>query len=528
MAADPQLSDYLNKLDKYYYCLPREGLEAFKCDVTVTLSGDLPPKLDLGEQDSSRLKFHLNYLGMNSLPVLSSAMGETGSIALDRKIQRLTNLSDMLIKVWGLTTVQPLFIPEYKQAEYRILKNDNNGFSIFCKLLDSSQTYIFDSQALLRKIRMDGPQGPFGLKLWFDPSPKGFICKKIAYTDAPGLKVTDLSLQIDYQTIQGFQLPEHFTFLGDNGDRGEMQIDFQLSNYQINGVVGGNEQPGSNDYEIIPSRAEAQGAKHYIWMVHSNATTVYLMGSYHVRRDTPLRIPEIVEQCFNASNYVGFEVDFTIADKIEKEITTYASQNWNYPEGDDLTKHLTVAQWKQLREILKYFGLPEENAIRLKPALLTTLLSVFAFKSEDYAQRQGIDMIFYRKALVARKPIFGMEYWQDQARAEEGLTDKEVISNLFLKLKEGQEKDELLNTIQRYWSTGDVASMEKLLEEQTPYDKKADEKLLIVRNHNWMKQLDRILMANGTYFIVVGAAHFVGPNGLLSLLRAKGYTVEQL
>ncbi len=111
---------------------------------------------------------------------------------------------------------------------------------------------------------------------------------------------------------------------------------------------------------------------------------------------------------------------------------------------------------------------------------------------------------------------------------QEGFSDEEQIENLFLKLKEGQETDELVETIMSYWSTGDVASMEKLLAEKTPFKEKADEKLLTVRNQNWMKQLGRIFMTNGTYFIVVGETHFVEPNGLLSLLRAKGYTVDQL
>ena len=32
----------------------------------------------------------------------------------------------------------------------------------------------------------------------------------------------------------------------------------------------------------------------------------------------------------------------------------------------------------------------------------------------------------------------------------------------------------------------------------------------------------------GRAVVVVGAAHLVGPDGLLAMLKAKGYTVEQL
>jgi uncharacterized protein YbaP (TraB family) len=36
------------------------------------------------------------------------------------------------------------------------------------------------------------------------------------------------------------------------------------------------------------------------------------------------------------------------------------------------------------------------------------------------------------------------------------------------------------------------------------------------------------LVGNETYFIVVGAAHLVGDNGLINLLTKKGYVVKQL
>mgnify|MGYP001415718654 CR=1 FL=1 len=52
--------------------------------------------------------------------------------------------------------------------------------------------------------------------------------------------------------------------------------------------------------------------------------------------------------------------------------------------------------------------------------------------------------------------------------------------------------------------------------------------LLRQRNLNWIPQIDQMLRDNGTEFVLVGAAHLVGDEGLLKLLEAKGYQVTQL
>jgi uncharacterized protein YbaP (TraB family) len=36
------------------------------------------------------------------------------------------------------------------------------------------------------------------------------------------------------------------------------------------------------------------------------------------------------------------------------------------------------------------------------------------------------------------------------------------------------------------------------------------------------------LQSGKTYFVVAGAAHMGGPNGIVALLRGRGYHIEQL
>ena len=45
------------------------------------------------------------------------------------------------------------------------------------------------------------------------------------------------------------------------------------------------------------------------------------------------------------------------------------------------------------------------------------------------------------------------------------------------------------------------------------------QRLLVDRNRNWLPKLEALFIRRGHAFVVVGAAHLVGPDGLLTMLR---------
>jgi uncharacterized protein YbaP (TraB family) len=52
--------------------------------------------------------------------------------------------------------------------------------------------------------------------------------------------------------------------------------------------------------------------------------------------------------------------------------------------------------------------------------------------------------------------------------------------------------------------------------------------LIARRNNAWMKVLEKYLDNSPVEFVVAGLAHFYGPDGLLTQLKNRGYTVEQV
>jgi uncharacterized protein YbaP (TraB family) len=79
------------------------------------------------------------------------------------------------------------------------------------------------------------------------------------------------------------------------------------------------------------------------------------------------------------------------------------------------------------------------------------------------------------------------------------------------------------------WRNGD---MPKLYQE-TGISLKNDfpeiyQSLLVERNDAWMPQIEALLKTTQVEFVLVGALHLAGEDGLLSRLAARGYKVRQL
>jgi uncharacterized protein YbaP (TraB family) len=51
--------------------------------------------------------------------------------------------------------------------------------------------------------------------------------------------------------------------------------------------------------------------------------------------------------------------------------------------------------------------------------------------------------------------------------------------------------------------------------------------MLVERNTTWVASVESCITQKTSCFVVVGAAHLVGPDSLVALLQKKGYTVEQ-
>ena len=96
-------------------------------------------------------------------------------------------------------------------------------------------------------------------------------------------------------------------------------------------------------------------------------------------------------------------------------------------------------------------------------------------------------------------------------------------------LRDLQEIDQQLPPLVKAWRSGDLEAIAKVMigEMKGEYPKVYQD-LLVERNAEWMPMLKLQMEDPETEFILVGAMHLPGPDGLLKKFVDEGYTVEPL
>jgi uncharacterized protein YbaP (TraB family) len=107
------------------------------------------------------------------------------------------------------------------------------------------------------------------------------------------------------------------------------------------------------------------------------------------------------------------------------------------------------------------------------------------------------------------------------------LNDRESEALLLILFINAAREGPSVNMISA-WRRGDSETLHSVLQESFQDFPSLARRLIDVRNQNWFPKIDGYLRSGQTYFVVLGAGHIGGPAGLLALLKACDYKIEQL
>ena len=139
----------------------------------------------------------------------------------------------------------------------------------------------------------------------------------------------------------------------------------------------------------------------------------------------------------------------------------------------------------------------------------------------------GLDRHFYDQARADGKRVQGLETAAFQISRLDEMTMEQQERLLSETLKDLDNELANLTTLVQAWKAGDAAEVERIVLADVKQNPLMYERLLVERNRNWLPELEKLVARPRPAFVVVGAAHLVGPDGLIALLSAKGYRVEQ-
>jgi len=267
--------------------------------------------------------------------------------------------------------------------------------------------------------------------------------------------------------------------------------------------------------------------KALFWKVESDNATVYLLGSIHYANKDFYPLRSEIENAFESSDALVVEVEMN-ADSMSSYNDLIASEG-TYPGNETIKDHVSKETYESLKDQLKKLGIPLELVYKQKPGILVLTLTAVHVMRLGLDPALGIDLYFTSRA-KGRKNIVALETTEEQLRIFLDLPNGDLV--LRESLHSIDEAEELLDKVVEAWKRGDEKKLYQLLFEDalTQYPEFATiyDRLIYQRNIKMAKAIKGYLKTKETYFVVVGAGHFLGDKGIVRLLENAGYKVKRL
>jgi len=264
-----------------------------------------------------------------------------------------------------------------------------------------------------------------------------------------------------------------------------------------------------------------------VWRVDSGDHTIYIGGTIHLLRPSDYPLPPEFDQAYEQSSEIFFETD--ISSMSDLSVQTQMLQQLTYSEPDTSLKTvLSEEAYEALADYVGNVGMPIMMMERFRPGLVVSTLQVLEFQRMGFTP-EGVDAHFNKRALADSKDLGQLEPVEAQINFIAEMGEGNESEFILMNLEDMSEIEAMLPEMIAAWRDGDSDKLDSLfIEEMQELSPELYDSLLVDRNNNWMPIIEQMLVDSDTEFVLVGAAHLVGKDGLLSMLAAKGYQVSQL
>lgn len=149
-------------------------------------------------------------------------------------------------------------------------------------------------------------------------------------------------------------------------------------------------------------------------------------------------------------------------------------------------------------------------------------------QNAELSPSDGVETGLTKMFKAGGKPISGLETAQEQLMLFETLdasTQRTLLTRAAEK-SDGAAKEVIALT--DAWSRGDVAALEKVINEDVDAAPMARKAILTDRNRRWSAWVKRRMDQPGTVLMAVGAGHLIGADGVPAMLETEGYKVQRV
>ena len=259
--------------------------------------------------------------------------------------------------------------------------------------------------------------------------------------------------------------------------------------------------------------------KSLLWKISGNGLKKpsYLFGTIHLTCDTSLDANTLNALETTEQLYLELDMD-------DKSIQMKLMKLMMMKDGAKLSTLLSPEDFKILDEFMKKnLNMSAKLFDSFKPFMISSML----FPKMLDCKSQSVESELMKITKEQNEEIFGLEKAEDQMKVFDEISYQDQADELLKTVKDNLEKDkkEFQEMITIYQNK-DIEGMLKMMSDSDNKITSENQDILLNnRNKNWIPIMVKIMKDKPTFF-GVGAGHLAGEEGVIKLLRKKGYKVE--
>lgn len=265
----------------------------------------------------------------------------------------------------------------------------------------------------------------------------------------------------------------------------------------------------------------AQNENALLYKISGNGITQpsYIFGTMHLSCD--VKLDDATRRALQETSQLYLELDLD-----DPALQTKMMQSMLMKNGEKISAMISAQDLKLLNKFtLSKLNVSAQAVDSYKPFFLISMFATTLFDCTP----QSLESELVKASQIQKEPIYGLESVEEQMSFFDQIPYQLQVEELMRSIKTEFKDDKTeMNMLTKAYFLKDLNEMQHLISNsKSKIATEYEDLLLTNRNKNWLSQIERISKEKATFY-GVGAAHLLGDNGMIQLLKRKGYNVQAI
>jgi uncharacterized protein YbaP (TraB family) len=282
-------------------------------------------------------------------------------------------------------------------------------------------------------------------------------------------------------------------------------------------------KPGKKESIPAPGTTYKHLDNTLLWKISGNGLkrSSYLYGTMHVLCADDATVSDSLKLAIKYCDRIYFELDM---DNMAEMLGAMKYLRMN--DGIKLSELLTKEEYARVETYFKNHSVPLPLTMmnRFKPYFISSLIGE---QMMSCSQKNGMEELIMRESKQYPKEIRGLETTEFQASIFDSIPYEKQAKDLVNYIDSIDNYKQVTMEMVEVYRQQNLDRMDTLMHKSDPGMDEYMDLLLYGRNRHWVEQMPALMNQHCILF-AVGAGHLPGEQGVINLLRKKGYKVTPM